>query len=271
MDKLKLIKLNNSLNLIATPNLIGVPNLEKLVLNGCINLHEIHPSIMVLKRLTLLDLENCKSLKSLPSKFEMESLQILILSGCSKIKRIPEFMGNMKLLSKLHLNTTALTKLPSSVEHLTNFASLQLRDCKNLLCLPSIICSFKSLKVINLDGCSKLDGLPEELWNVESLEQLDLSGIAFRELPFSVFALKNPKALSFKGCKGPPPKLMNKLFPFNLMPRRGLNPVSLLLPSFLGLSSLRKLDLSDCNLQTIPNDIGKLSSIYILNLSENHF
>ena len=271
MDKLKLIKLNNSLNLIATPNLIGVPNLEKLVLNGCIKLHEVHPSIMVLKRLTLLDLENCKSLKSLLGKFEMESLQILILSGCSKIKRIPEFMGNMKPLSELHLNGTAIMKLPFLVEHLANLASLQLKDCKNLMCFPSIICSLKSLKDINLAGCSNLVSLPEELWIVESLEQLDVSGIAFRELPFFVVALKIPKALSFKGCKGPPPKLINKHFPFNLMPRRSLNPVSLLLPSFLGLSSLRKLDLSDCNLQTIPNDIGNLSSIYILNLSENHF
>ena len=79
---------------------------------------------MVLKRLTLLDLENCKSLRSLPSKFEMESLEILILSGCSKIEKIPEFMGSMKRLSKLHLNGTAITKLPSSIEHLTNLEEL---------------------------------------------------------------------------------------------------------------------------------------------------
>ena len=264
--------MNDSLNLIATVDFTGVPNLEKLVLNGCINLHEVHPSIMVLKKLTFLDLENCKSLSSLPNKFEMESLEILILSGCSKIKRIPEFMGNMKCLSKLHLNATAITKLPSSIEHLTNLASLQLRDCKNLVCLPSIICSFKSLKDINLAGCLKLDSLPKKLWNVESLEKVNVSGIVVRELPLSVVTLKNLKELSFRGCKGPPPKLLwSKLFPFNLMPKRSLSPVSLFFPSLLGLSSLTKLDLSDCNLQTIPNDIGNLSSIKNLNLSENHF
>ncbi|XP_075648911.1 disease resistance protein Roq1-like isoform X2 [Castanea sativa] len=271
LDKLKLIKLNNSLNLIATPDFTGVPNLEKLVLNGCIQLLEVHPSIMVLKRLTLLDLENCKSLRRLPSKFEMESLEILILSGCSKIKRIPEFMGNMKSLSKLHLNATAITKLPSSIEHLTNLASLHLRDCKNLLCLPSIICSFKSLKDINLAGCLKLDGLPENLWNVESLEKLNVSGITLRELPSSVVMLENLKELSLRGCKGPPHKLWNNLFPLNLMLRRSLNPRSLLLPSLLGMRSLKHLDLSDCNLQTIPSDIGNLSSVTKLYLSGNHF
>uniref|UniRef100_A0A2N9H5H0 TIR domain-containing protein n=1 Tax=Fagus sylvatica TaxID=28930 RepID=A0A2N9H5H0_FAGSY len=146
LDKLKFIKLNNSLNLIATPDFTGVPNLEELVVKGCINLRKVHPSIVVHKRLILLNLEGCKNLSNLPSKFEMESLEILILSGCSKIKRIPEFMENMERLSKLHLDGTAITKLPSSVERLTNLASLHLRDCKNLVCLPSIICSFKSLK-----------------------------------------------------------------------------------------------------------------------------
>nr|POF00248.1 tmv resistance protein n [Quercus suber] len=201
LDKLKIITLNDSLNLIATPDFTGVPNLEKLIFNDGI----------------------------------------------------------------------AITKLPSSIEHLTNLASLHLRDCKNLLCLPSIICSFKSLKDINLAGCSKLDGLPEKLWNVESLEKLNVSGIALREPPSSVVMLENLKELSFRGCKGPPPKLWNKLFPFNLTPRRSQNPVSLFLPSLLGMCSLTSLDLKDCSLQTITNDIGNLSSISYLNLSENHF
>ena len=202
MNKLKFIKLEGSLNLIATPDFTGVPNLEKLVFKGCINLREVHPSIMVLKRLTLLDLEDCKSLRSLPSKFEMVSLETLILSGCSKIERIPEFMGNMKHLSILHLDGTTITKLPSSIERMTNL-----------------------------------------------------------------------KELSFRGCKGPPSKLLNKLCPLNILPRRSQNPVSLLSPRFLvlGMCPLTTLDLRDCNLQSIPNDIGNLSSIRYLNLNENHF
>ena len=201
---LKSIKLEDSLNLIETPDFNGVPNLEKLVVKGCTNLREVHPSIVVHKRLTLLNLEGCKNLTSLPRKFEMESLEILILSGCSKIKRIPEFMGNMKHLTKLHLDGTAITKLPSSVEHLSNLASLHLRDCKNLVCLNSAIFSFKLLKDINLAGCLKLENLPENLWNVESLETLDVGGIALKEPPSSIVRLRNLKVLSFRGCKDPP-------------------------------------------------------------------
>ena len=102
MDKLKFIELNDSLSLIATLDFPGVPNLEKLVVKGCIRLIEVH------KRLTLLDLEGCKNLSSLPSEFEMESPEILNLSNCSKINRIPKFMGNTEHLSKLHLDGTAI-------------------------------------------------------------------------------------------------------------------------------------------------------------------
>ena len=232
---------------------------------------EIHPSIVVHKRLTHLKLEGCHNLNTLPSKFEMESLKILILSGCLKIKRIPEFMGNMISLSILHLDRTAITKLPSSIAHLTNLASLHLRDCKNLVCLPSIICSFKSLEDVNLAGCSKLDNLPEDLWNLESLEELDVSGIALSELTSSIVLSRNLKRLSFRRCKESPPKLWNKIFSFNLMPRGSLNPMSLLSPSLPGLCYLKKLDLSDYNLQTILNDFGYLSSLICLNLSENTF
>ena len=220
---MKSIKLSDSLNLIATPNVIGVPNLKKLVFEGCINLCEVDPSILVHKRLTLLNLRNCKSLSSLPNKFEMKSLEILILSGCSKIKRIPEFTENMERLSILHLDGTAVTQLPSTVEHLTNLASLNLRDCKNLVCLPSIICNFKSLKDIRVARCSKLDNLPENLWNNSSLEVLDVSGITIRELPLS------------------------------------------------SLPSLVRLNLSDCNIVTIPINFGYLPSIRYLDLSGNYF
>ena len=267
---MKSIELNDSLNLIATLDFTGVPNLEKLVAKGCINLREVHPSIMAHKKLTLLNLEGCKNL-NLPSKFEMERHENLILSDCSKIKRIPEFARNMECLTKLHLDGTTITIFPSSIEHLTNLASLHLRDCKNLVCLPTIICSFKLLKDINVAGCLKLDNLPQSLLNIESLEELNVSGITFREPPFSIVLLKNLKELSLQGCKVSSPKLWNKLFSFNLMPRRIPNPVSMLLPSLSCLCFFTRLDISDSNLQTIPNDCGYLYSLEVLNLTGNNF
>ena len=83
---------------------------------------------------------------------------------------------------------------------------------------------------------------------MKHLSKLHLNGTAIIELPSSIEHLTNLEELSFRGCKEPPSKLWNKLFPFNLMQRRSQNPVSLLLPSLLGMCSLKRLDLSDCSL-----------------------
>nr|XP_023892218.1 TMV resistance protein N-like [Quercus suber]XP_023892225.1 TMV resistance protein N-like [Quercus suber] len=137
-EMLKFIELNRSLKFFETPDFTKIPILEKLILEDCINLREIHPSIGVHKKLTLLNLKGCKNLRRLPRKFEMESLEILILSECSNLKRIPEFGENMEHVSKLYLDNTAITKLPTSIGNLTGLSSLNVRDCKNLMSLPSI-------------------------------------------------------------------------------------------------------------------------------------
>ena len=121
--------MRKSPKLVETLNFTKVPVLEKLVLEDCINLLGVHPSIGVHKKLKVLSLKGCKNLKSLPSKFEMESLEILILFGCSKVKKkIPEFGGNMERVCKLYLDGTTITKLPASIKNLIGLVSLNLRD-----------------------------------------------------------------------------------------------------------------------------------------------
>ncbi|XP_065623124.1 disease resistance protein RUN1 isoform X1 [Quercus suber] len=164
-DKLKFIHLNESQNLIETPDLNKVPNLEKLVMEGCLNLRTVHQSMGAHKKLTLVNFKGCKSIESLPNTFEMESLEILILSGCLKVNKIPKFVGKMEHVSGLHLDGTAIIELPTSIGHLTSLASLNLRDCKNLVYLPRTIFNLKLLKNVDLSGCSKLDKLQEKMRN----------------------------------------------------------------------------------------------------------
>ena len=167
--------MRQSLKLIEVPDIIEVPNLETLDLKGCINLSKIHPSIGIHKKLIVLNLEKCKNLTSLPSKFEMEGLMQLNLSYCSKMKQIPEFGRNMRHVRSLRLDGSAITKLPTSIEHLTALRFLQLQNCKSLVCLPNTIFNLKLVKEVFLHGCSKLDRLPENLGNAESLEWLTLN------------------------------------------------------------------------------------------------
>jgi hypothetical protein len=88
--------LRKSPKLVETLDFTKVPVLEKLVLEDCINLPGVHPSIGVHKKLKVLSLKCCKNLKSLPSKFEMESLEILILSGCLKVKKKSRIWGKYR-------------------------------------------------------------------------------------------------------------------------------------------------------------------------------
>ena len=273
---LKFIKLTKSQKLVETPNILKVPNLMTLVLEDCINLRTIHPSIGIHKMLTILNLEGCKNLTSLPSKFEMDCLTYLNLSRCSKIKQIPEFGRNMKRVHTLLLGGTAITKLPTSIEHLTNLDSLSLWDCKNLVCLPSTICNLKLVRLVDLYGCSKLNRLPKNLGNAKSLERLYVSRIAIRKVPSSIGILKNLKTLSFNECKGlsssssSSNKLWNELLPFYSMPRSP-DPMDVLFSSLSGACSLTGLNLSDCNLKVISDDIGSLFSLELLDLSGNDF
>ena len=249
---LKFICLKQSLQLVETLNFNKIPNLEKLVLKGCINLLGLHPSIGVHKKLILLNLKGCKNLKSLPSKFEMESLKILILSDCLKVKRIPEFGENMKRVSKLYLDATAITKLPTSIGNLTGLALLDVRDCKNLTSLPSTFLNMNSLKNLNFSGCSKL---LESLWGInETVEEPGASGILTRYMASSNALFKTLKNVAFSGFKLRIPDSMCQLS-----------------TSLVGLGSLTSLNLSRCNLNAIPNDICCLSSLEILNLSDNKF
>ncbi|KAL9381128.1 hypothetical protein Peur_026785 [Populus x canadensis] len=253
---LKIINLSNSLNLIKTPDFTRIPNLENLILEGCTSLSEVHPSLARHKKLEYVTLMDCVSIRILPSNLEMESLKVCILDGCSKLEKFPDIVGNMNKLTVLHLDETGITKLSSSIRHLIGLEVLSMNNCKNLESIPSSIRCLKSLKKLDLSGCSELQNIPQNLGKVEGLEEIDVSGTSIRQPPASIFLLKRLKVLSLDGCK-----------------RIAVNPTGDRLPSLSGLCSLEVLDLCACNLRegALPEDIGCLSSLNSLDLSQNNF
>ena len=119
----------------------------------------------------------------------MMSLKILILSDCSKIKTILEFGENMGHVTKLYLDGTAIIKLPISIGNLSGLASLNVRDCKNLMSLPSTFFNMTWLKDLDLCGCSKL------LENLGRAESVDVNGqVASSNAIFETF-----KKIAFGG------------------------------------------------------------------------
>ncbi|XP_050218185.1 TMV resistance protein N-like [Mercurialis annua] len=269
LTKLEFIDLSYSKSLIKTPNFDGVPNLKSLILESCTSLIEVHSSIGSLKKLTFLCLKGCKSLKNIPSDLRLESLEILILSDCSNFVKFPMVAQKMEHLSTLYLDGTALRDLPSSIEHLVGLVLLDLTNCKNLTSLPNSLCNINFLRVLILSGCLKLEDLPENLGLLKNLETLDVGGTSIKELPNSFEHMENLNELSFRACKGPPPKFwQSTLWFLSSTEFQGLK-----LPTFLGFHNLEHLDLSFCNLQeeAIPSNLGSLSSLTNLGLRNNDF
>ena len=91
--------------------------------------------------------------------------------------------------------------MPSSIEHLTSLISLTLLNCRKLVCLPNTTCGFKFYGALNLSTCLGFKNLPENLWMIEDVEKLDLSGTAIEGFPSSIERLTGLTSLTLKNCK----------------------------------------------------------------------
>nr|XP_023898733.1 TMV resistance protein N-like [Quercus suber] len=208
-------------------------NIKYLEAKGCTRLCKIYASVGDLKKLIQLDLNGCKSLSSFPNTIcSLMSLKTLNLSDCSRLVKLPENFGNLEGLEELDLN-----------------------GCKSLSSFANTICSLRSLQTLNLPYCPRLVKLPENFGNLEGLEELDVSRTAIRRLPSSVVLLKNLETLCLFGCdflsSKPSNKLLNFLF-WQMSPDR----MGMLTRTLSSSSYLTDLNLSYCNLQTVPDVIG---------------
>ena len=166
------MELSHSQCLVEIPDLSRASNLERLVLEGCIHLCAIHPSLGVLNKLIFLSLRDCINLRHFPNSIELKSLQIFILSGCSKLEKFPEIRGYMEHLSELFLDGIGIEELPSSIEYAIGLVVLDLTNCKELRSLPNSICNLESLKTLLLSDCSKLESLPQNFGKLKQLRKL---------------------------------------------------------------------------------------------------
>ncbi|XP_034680095.1 disease resistance protein RPV1-like [Vitis riparia] len=265
LESLKIMDLSHSKYLTQTPDFSRITNLECLVLEGCINLRNVHPSLGDLKKLNFLSLENCKILRRLPSRiWNLKSLRTLILSGCSKFEEFPENFGNLEMLKELHEDGTVVRSLPPSNFSMRNLKKLSFRGCgpasaswlwpkrsSNSICFTvpssSNLCSLWNL---DLSYCNISDGANlGSLGFLSSLKELNLSGNNFVTLP-NMGGLSHLGWLELDDCKR-----LQALpqFPSSLevLYLSGNNFVTL--PNMSGLSHLKWLWLRNCKrLQALP-------------------
>ncbi|KAI5570746.1 hypothetical protein BDE02_11G049200 [Populus trichocarpa] len=176
LPKLKILDLRHSLDLIRTPDFLGLPALEKLILEDCIRLVQIHESIGDLQRLLILNLRNCTSLIELPEEMSrLNSLQELVLDGCSNLDslnmELEHHQGRRLLQSDgIVASTSYITSLPLKLFFLSRFSARKMLRF-TLFSLP------------------------------RSLEKLDLSGTPIRFLPESIKDLGLLRGLYLRNCK----------------------------------------------------------------------
>ncbi|GJW43041.1 NB-ARC domains-containing protein [Tanacetum coccineum] len=197
--RLKVMKLRYCRNLTTTPDFSEITNLEELRLEGCVNLVSVHPSIGMLKRLVVLNLSNCKRLLNFPSRLE---------TRCQKVDQLLEALARIKSLTELHVDRTAITELPSFVSSLINLESLswwtvitapfglliQVPDgigglsClkelnlvgNNFTILPGSLSQLSHLGELWVDGCKKLEVLPElpPVWLINAADCTSLREVS---------------------------------------------------------------------------------------------
>nr|GEU32208.1 hypothetical protein [Tanacetum cinerariifolium] len=209
------MKLRYCCSLTTTPDFSKITNLEELNLEGCVNLVSVHPLVVMLKRLV-----------------------VLKLPGCLKVDHLPEALGRIKSLMELHVDKTAITELPSFVTSLINLESLSIGgqgriqprwwtaitapfsllkqvpesigglsslhklnlEGNNFTILPGSLSQLSDLDTLRVDGCKKLEVLPELPLSVWSVHASDCASL--REM---LGSSKRHFYINFKNC----PKLFN--------------------------------------------------------------
>ncbi|XP_061944116.1 disease resistance protein RUN1-like isoform X2 [Populus nigra] len=218
LNRLKILNLSHSQNLIKTPNLHS-SSLEKLILEGCSSLVEVHQSIGNLTSLDFLNLEGCWRLKYLPESIaNIKSLEILNISGCSQLEKLPERMGDMESLTELLADGIENEQFLSSIGQLKYVRRLSLRGysstppSSSLISagvlnwkrwLPTSFIEWILVKRLELSNSGLSDRATNcvDFRGLSALEFLDLDGNKFSSLPSGIGFLPKLEFLSVRACK----------------------------------------------------------------------
>ncbi|GJT70986.1 NB-ARC domains-containing protein [Tanacetum coccineum] len=214
----RLDSLSNKLSLTTTPDFSEITNLEELDLEGCVNLVTVHPSIGMLKRLVVLNMggcgraigsQGCLNVNHVPEAFwsrwwtsipgfiwnqqhpqrsvslaGLHMLKSLNFSYCN-LEQVPESIGGLSCLEILHLEGNNFTSLPGSLTQLSHLDYLYVNGCKKLEVLPEFppsmfhvsasdctsLCSIRGTCLL-----SDLSNCPKLFTNLAIDSQLTISG-----------------------------------------------------------------------------------------------
>lgn len=226
-------------------------------------------------QLYYLELSCCCSLEKLPDSIgSLLELKHLGLAECSSLKALPYSIGCLQKLKYLNLfQCIKLEQLPTSITKLSCLQKLILSSCSNLKILPDTLEELKSLKDLELRDVFDIGDLPQSIGSLSRLEKLDLESCLIVTLPSSVGHLKHLRCLNMNSCEFLY-VLPDEIGDLESLEELLLNKCENLttIPSNLSkLQSLVRFEAGYCDLKSIPECFGELSSLKILRLEHNKF
>ncbi|PWA75811.1 disease resistance protein (TIR-NBS-LRR class) [Artemisia annua] len=242
LEKLRFLDL--SFSKMITLDLGMTPNLERLDLIECHGLVELHAPVGSLERLAHLNLIGCSSFKSFQFINQLCSREVF---SFSKLDLIVKPSGEFPKYSSDNLQLLLFTcsyyeEAPLPNGNPPKFVSLNLKPCTKLESVSESICCLQHLRELTINGC--IPEVPNDIFRLETLENLSFVSTCITFLPESICMLKRLKSLNLELCE------LKKL-------PEGLDQ----------LVCLEKLILNKCkSLKDIPNSICNIIHLVYLHL-----
>lgn len=232
LSQLKSLNLRDCKNLEELPISVGkLTALEVLQLIRCQSLKTLPNTITTLSRLEDLYLAWCPAIQHLPTEMglmtslayidvsllterdticlgQLGGLKCLRVRDCiDKAISALDYFGAFKYLDQLHWlyfdYCPFLTKLPNTIELLTNLKVLEVYGCFKFQELPESIGQLQVLEYVIFTKCWSLKTLPESFGRLSSLRHLHIIECpTFSMLPSSLGCLPRLEEMTLQGCTG---------------------------------------------------------------------
>ncbi|XP_010047230.2 disease resistance protein RPV1-like isoform X1 [Eucalyptus grandis] len=176
MKKLRTLSAQYCESLARIPSLLShLASLSTLDFTGCKKLAELPDALGFLQKLQHLSLKECSSLRGIPNSIgKLECLTELDISYTG-FTELPESIGDLSNLEVLQMALSHVTRLPSVIGMLGKLTTLDATNCNILAEVCSNIGELSSLKALRLLGTG-ICGLPESICKLSCLQDLNLQG-----------------------------------------------------------------------------------------------
>ncbi|KAG0601411.1 hypothetical protein M758_11G108300 [Ceratodon purpureus] len=206
LTQLQILDLQKSRSLESLPDSISaLPRLQRLIIGECTSLSKVPESMGLMTGLTFFATDLATEWQVV-AVGQLHRLKVLVVVNCSDEGII--WLNEQSSLAHLHHLSNilfhispAMSKLPHTIELLTNLDWLDLWHCENLRELPNSIGQLKLLTRLTLRRCSSLKTLPDCLGALTSLKRLSIAHCrSLTKLPESIGHLSRLEELWIEGC-----------------------------------------------------------------------